>query len=110
MPAAELNALFNPPFPVRIPEYVDHAYTREALHIPADLALEYKGYIDVEFKLSRYGVPSGAKVRNKSLTATPALESILLRSLRREQFRPRITEDGSVRDNETMHVRFYFTY
>jgi hypothetical protein len=108
--AAELEAVFNPPYPVRIPEYVNHAYTRESLEIPDDIALEYKGYIDVEFKVSRFGIASGAKVRNKSLTATPALESILLRSVRRAQFRPRITSDGSVRDNETMHVRFYFTY
>lgn len=108
--AEQTTALFNPPYPVRIPEYVDHAYSRKALKIPADLALEYKGYIDLEFKLSRFGIPSSVKVRNKSLTATPALESILLRSLRRTQFRPRIASDGSVRDNETMHARFYFTY
>ncbi len=108
--AAELQAVFDPVYPVKIPEYVDHPYTRKALEIPADLALEYKGYVDVEFKLSRYGIPSGARVRNKSLTATPQLESILLRSIRRSQFRPRIAADGSVRDTETMHVRFYFTY
>jgi hypothetical protein len=108
--AEQLDAVFNPLYPIRVPEYATHAYTRKSLEIPADLALEYKGYIDVEFKLSRFGIPSGAKVRNKSLTATPALESILLRSVRRAQFRPRITTDGSVRENETMHVRFYFTY
>ena len=108
--AAELEAVFNPLYPVKIPEYVDHPYTRKALEIPADLAIEYKGYIDVEFKLNRYGIPSGARVRNKSLTATPQLESILLRNIRRAQFRPRIAADGSVRDTETMHVRFYFTY
>jgi tetratricopeptide (TPR) repeat protein len=108
--AAELDAVFNPTFPIRIPEYVDHAYTRKSLDVPEDLSLEYKGYIDVEFKLSRFGIPSGAKVRNKSLSATPQLESILLRDIRRAQFRPRIAADGSVRDTETMHVRFYFTY
>lgn len=109
-PAAELEAVFNPLYPVRIPEYVDHAYTRKSLEIPADLSIEYKGYIDVEFKVNRYGITSGARVRNKSLTATPQLESILLRSMRRAQFRPRIAADGSVRDTETLNVRFYFTY
>jgi hypothetical protein len=108
--AAELQAVFDPRYPVWIPEYVTHPYTRQALELPEDLVLEYKGYIDLEFKLSRFGIPSGARVRNKSLTATPQLESILLRSIRRAQFRPRIAADGSVRDTETMHVRFYFTY
>ena len=108
--AEQLAAVFNPPYPVRIPEYVYPAYTRKALNLPEDLALEYKGYIDVEFKVSRFGIPSAVKVRNKSLTATPPLEAMLLRSVRRAQFRPRITPDGSIRDNETMHVRFYFTY
>jgi hypothetical protein len=107
--AEELDALFNPPFPVEIPAYLNHPYTRQTLNIPADLALEYKGYIDIEFKLSRFGVPSAVSVISKSPTATPALESILVRNVRRAQYRPRIV-DGAVRDNETMHVRFYFTY
>ncbi len=106
---AELDVMFNPPVPKEIPEYVDRPYTRESLQIPADLALEYKGYIDVQFKLSRFGVPSGVSITSKSLTATPALESILLRKVRRAEYRPRIV-DGMVRDNETMQVRFYFTY
>lgn len=106
---AELTALFDPPFPVAIPSYLEHPYSRASLDIPADLALQYKGYVDVEFRLSRFGVPSAAKVLSKTETATPAVESMLLRHLRRTQFRPRLT-DGSVRDNETMQVRFYFTY
>jgi hypothetical protein len=104
-----LEAMFNPAWPVEVPTYLDHSYTRAALKIPDDLALEYKGYIDLEFKLSRFGIPSAVRVISKSETATPALESILARHLRRAQFRPRIT-DGSVRENETMQVRFYFTY
>lgn len=107
--ADELAALFNPPYPTRIPTYLKHPYTRAALNVPEDLALKYKGYIDVEYKLSRFGVPSALKVLNKTESATPAIETTLLRMLRRAQYRPRIT-DGSVRDNETMQARFYFTY
>lgn len=109
VPAAEIDALFNPAYPTEIPSYVDHPYTRAALGIPATLALKYKGYIDVEFKLNRFGVPSALEVLSKTESATPALEAMLLRDLRRAQFRPRIT-DGSVRGDETMQVRFYFTY
>ncbi|HEY0963821.1 MAG TPA: hypothetical protein VGE69_15835 [Pseudomonadales bacterium] len=108
-PATDVDALFNPPYPAEIPSYIDQPYTRAALDIPADLALQYKGYIDVQFKLSRFGVPSGLEVLSRTESASPAVEAILLRELRRAQFRPRIT-DGSVRDNETMQVRFYFTY
>ncbi len=105
----ELDALFNPLYPTDVPAYLDHPYTRKALEVPADLALEYKGYIDVEFKLSRFGVPSAVSIMSKSQSSTPALESILLRNIRRAQYRPRIV-DGMVRENETMHARFYFTY
>lgn len=107
--ANEIEALFNPAYPTEIPTYVDHPFTRNALGIPDDLALKYKGYIDVQFKLSRFGLASGLEVLSKSETATPAIESLLLRDIRRAQFRPRIT-NGTVRDNETMRVRFYFTY
>jgi hypothetical protein len=108
-PAAELAALFDPAFPIRIPVYADHPYTRKSLGIPEDQVLKYKGYIDVEFKLSRAGETSAVKIMNKSVTAPPRLESLLVRDLRNTRFRPRIA-DGMSRDNETMHVRFYFTY
>lgn len=108
-PQADVEALFDPAYPTEIPAYVEHPYTRAALNIPADLALRYKGYVDVQFKLSRFGVPSSLDVFSKTESVTPTIEALLLRDLRRAQFRPRIT-DGSVRDNETMQVRFYFTY
>jgi tetratricopeptide (TPR) repeat protein len=108
-PANEVDTLFNPAYPTEVPTYIDHPFTRSSLGLPDDLALKHKGYIDVQFKLSRFGVASGLEVLSKTETATPALETSLLRDLRRAQFRPRIV-DGSVRDNETMQVRFYFTY
>ena len=108
-PAAELDALFDPAFPIEIPVYVEHPYTRQALGIPQDQALKYKGYIDVEFRLSRAGETSSVRIMNKSLTTPPRLESLLVRHLRYSRFRPRIVH-GNLRDNETMHVRFYFTY
>src|SRR5690606_11417866 len=46
-PEGEVDALFNPAYPTEIPTYVEHPYTRAALGIPADLALRYKGYIDL---------------------------------------------------------------
>lgn len=108
-PAEELSAIFNPPYPQEIPSFLDPPFSRTSLDIPADVALEYKGYIDVEFELSRFGVPSRLSVLSKSSTASPALEGRLLRNLRRTQFRPRISE-GLTRDDETLRVRFYFTY
>ena len=104
-----LNALFNPPIPQEIPSFLAHPFTRELLEIPDDLALEYKGYIDVAFDLNRYGITSSLAVLGKSATATPALEGRLLRNLRRTQFRPRIV-DGMARETETLQIRYYFTY
>jgi tetratricopeptide (TPR) repeat protein len=105
----ELDALLNPAFPHMIPTYVEHPYTRESMKIPANLALEYKGYIDVEFELSRFGEPSSMRVLGRSPTATPELETRLLRSIRRTQYRPRVS-DGEVRSGQQMYARYYFTY
>lgn len=105
----ELDALFNPPVPHVVPSFLDHPYTRKSLEIPEDLALQYKGYIDVEFVLSRFGVPGSPAVLNKSPTASPALEARLLRNLRRTHFRPRVVA-GMPRDTETLQIRYYFTY
>lgn len=105
----ELGALFNPDYPPEIPSYLEHPYTREAIGLPADIALEYKGYIDVEFELSRFGVPSSISALGRSPTATPELEDRLLRNIRRAGYRPRIV-DGALRDEEQIYARFYFTY
>jgi tetratricopeptide (TPR) repeat protein len=105
----ELDALFNPAYPLEIPAYLEHPYTRESIGLPADIALEYKGYIDVEFQLSRFGVPSSIGVLGRSPTATPELETRLLRNIRRAGYRPRIV-DGALRDEEQIYTRFYFTY
>ncbi len=107
--AEELADLFNPPYPLEIPSYVEHAYTREALDIPADMALEYKGYIDIEFQLNRFGTPSSLHVLGKSPTASPAVEARLLRKIRHSQYRPRIV-DGAARATEWVRARFYYTY
>jgi tetratricopeptide (TPR) repeat protein len=105
----ELGALFNPDFPQEIPSYLEHPYSRASIGLPADVALEYKGYIDVEFKLSRYGVASSISVLGRSPTATPELEARLLRNIRRAGYRPRIA-DGALRDEEQIYTRFYYTY
>jgi hypothetical protein len=109
VPQARIDALLSPSLPREIPEFLQHGYSRKALELPADLALEYKGYIDVEFTLNRYGACGPVKVLGKAPTATPDIESRLLRNLRRSQFRPRY-DNGKVRETDLVQLRYYYTY
>jgi len=109
VPQAQIDALLKPALPLLVPSFLVHPYTRAALDIPADLALEYRGYIDVEFSINRFGSSGGMRVLGKSASADDFVESLLLRYLRRNTYRPR-HDDGVVRDNDTLQVRYYFTW
>lgn len=106
---ATIDALFKPPLPVLVPSFLVHPYSRAALDIPPDLALEYKGHIDVEFSINRFGSTGSIRVLGKSASADDTIESRLLRNLRRNSYRPR-HDNGVVRDNDTLQVRYYFTW
>src|SRR5690606_30635004 len=62
VPRREIDAIFKPALPEQIPEFLAHSNTRTAIGIPDSIALEYKGHIDVEYTLSRFGQAETIKV------------------------------------------------
>jgi len=106
---AEIDRLLSPPLPVPVPDFLIHPYTRQAFDVPREIALDYKGYIDVEFTVNRYGAPGTVKVLGKSEGTPAPVESRLLRNLRRDIFRPR-HEAGTVRESDQQRLRYYYTY
>ena len=104
-----LDALFNPAIPVIVPNFGIGSYSRAAQNIPSDLDLEYKGYIDVEFTLTKYGATRSVNVWGKSADTPEIVETLLVRHLRRAMFRPRIKSE-TIAEAELVQLRYFYTY
>jgi len=100
--------LFGAAVPVPVPEFLTHPYSRKALDIPADVALEYQGFIDVEFSINRYGAAGPVTVLGKSPGVAEFVESRLLRTIRNHTFRPHY-DNGVVRESSLLRLRYYYT-
>lgn len=101
--------LFQPAVPTVLPTFIEQRHTREALGIPADLALRYKGHIDVAFILNRYGQPEDVRVLDKTDPTPSVVEGQLIRQISRNVFRPRLYETGPD-DQDHVTLRYYFTW
>ncbi|MDG2176708.1 MAG: hypothetical protein P8M72_11345 [Gammaproteobacteria bacterium] len=110
IPQEELNALFSPGYPETIPGFIDYNYTRAAWNIPDDVALDYQGWIDLRFRLNRYGKPQNVEVLGRSLSVTEPIEDRLTRHIRNaSSFRPRFKEDKLL-EEDIIEARYYYTY
>ncbi len=104
-----LQALFAPPLPAVVPSFAHPRFSRAALKVPQDLALDYHGYIDVDYFLNKYGQIRTAQVLGSSPGTPVEITERLMRNLRNAQFRPRIQE-GALLESDHITARFYYTY
>jgi hypothetical protein len=109
MPQDQLDAILNPPLPEPLPTFIKPSWSRAALGLPAELALQYRGYIDVEYRLNRFGKANTVEVLGRSNPEVKLVEQRLLRSLRRAQFRPRM-ENGELKLSDVVQARYYYTW
>jgi hypothetical protein len=107
--ADELTALFDPPLPPEVPTFMVYPNTRQAFDLATDVALQYRGFIDVEYGLSRIGESQSPKILYVTPDTPEPLTAILLRAIRRGQFRPRM-RDGELVANDKITARYYYTY
>lgn len=105
----EIDALFHPLLPVSIPTFVMNPYTRASLSIPADAAIQYRGYVDVEFSIGRYGQTSMPRELARSQDVDDKVVEVLMRNIRRDQFRPRY-QDGHAIEEDRVQIRYYYSY
>ena len=90
--------------------FIDYNYTRAAWNIPDDVALDYQGWIDLRFRLNRYGKPQNVEVLGRSLSVTEPIEDRLTRHIRNaSSFRPRFKEDKLL-EEDIIEARYYYTY
>lgn len=109
LPAEQLNAVLSPAYPQTLPSFIRPSWSRVTLGIPEDQPLAYKGYIDVEFSINRFGKTLQMQVLGRSDPDVKLVEQRLLRSLRRTQFRPRF-EGEALRTGDTVQARYYYTW
>ncbi len=106
----DIDALFSPTFPDSIPEFITYRYSREAHNIPADLPLDYQGWVDIQLTINRFGRPQYISILRQSPTATEEIQDRLLRFLKSSTtFRPRFAND-SLLTEDTLQARYYYSY
>ncbi len=109
VPEEKLSRLLHPALPQEIPEFRSHRYTRPYLGIPDDVMLQYKGYVDVEFEVNRFGGPSSIMVLGTSPDTDEEIVDRLVNHIRYSQIRPRV-QNGKVPNADLYRLRYHYTY
>ncbi|MDG2177063.1 MAG: tetratricopeptide repeat protein [Gammaproteobacteria bacterium] len=104
-----LDSLFRPQMPVHLPRFTAKPNSREKFSISTETELEYEGYVDIAFTISKYGRAKRFEFLNSEGEITKRIESRLRRYLRNSPFRPRLDDQGkTVADRVTM--RYYVAF
>jgi len=103
-----IPGLSYPDLPVPIPSYVSPFYSRASNNISADAVLDYEGYIDVSFELSRLGNASDIEILSYTENTQDDTLRALRRMLRRTQFRLQLQDNEQYAENSYL-VRYYYT-
>ena len=96
---ASIDDIFSPKTPVVLPSFLPNPLASEETP-------EAKGYIDVAFKIGKYGKSNGIEIIGSTNNVTDAAKKNLVRMIARSTFRPRLTA-GRVADNSPIVVRYY---
>jgi hypothetical protein len=94
-----------PSVPVVLPVYLPAPNSREKLGIPAEAKVSFFGYIDMEFRLTKFGKARGIRQIGKGGEVTHNMEIRVNQYLRNVQFRPRFT--GTEADTGEVRLRYY---
>lgn len=103
-----IEGLRYPDLPATIPSFLSSAYTRGSNRLSPEEVLEYAGYIDVSFELSRFARPMRIRLLSSSEGTTIATERALLRKLRNTAYRRQIENQTEYSEN-AYTVRYYYT-
>jgi tetratricopeptide (TPR) repeat protein len=106
---ASIEHLFRPTMPVHLPLITAKPNSREKFGIHDEAELEYEGYIDIAFTVSKYGKARSFETLGATENVTRQIERRLVRYLRNSPFRPRLESDNRF-ESQRVEVRYYFTY
>ena len=106
IPEADLEAMFASRLPVQLPAFTALPHSRAYLGIADERNIDYEGYVDVSFELSRYGNAKRIRVRETSEGTDPDVVKRLKRLLNSMPFRPVVMENRE--DARHKSVRYYY--
>ena len=95
---SSVEKLFGPPTPVVLPAFQPNPLAR-------DETRSEKGYIDVEFEITRYGRSRAVEILDDA-NATNAAKQDLMTLIRSSRYRPRLTE-GAFAETTPVRMRYY---
>jgi len=104
-----LEAYFGPQMPVHLPRFTAKPNSREKFSISSEAELEYEGYVDITFTISKYGRAKRFEILNTEGEITKKIESRLRRYLRNSPFRPRFDEEGNSVSGK-VSLRYYVAF
>lgn len=103
-----IRTLVYPDVPVVLPTFLPAPNSREKLGIGPDEEVQYFGYFDVSFALTKNGKARSVKVQGRGGQVTKNMEMRLNDYLKNLVFRPRF-RDGKL-DTGTLRLRYYVGY
>ena len=106
IPKDVIDGILDPEIPEQLPVFTPLPHSREKFGIDTQMPLEFTGYIDITFKLSRFGNASKVTVTGSNGSPDKAVERRLRRLLHTSPFRPRIRDGEAV--TSQVDVRYYY--
>ena len=107
VPRTVIDALFSPTMPQQLPAMTPLPHSRAKFGIAPDATVAWDGYVDVSFRISRFGHAGHFEVLGSSGELTRDLKERLRRLVRGSPFRPRFV-DGDLAREDTVKLRYYF--
>jgi hypothetical protein len=104
-----LESIFRPQMPVHLPLFTAKPNTREKFSISPETELEYEGYVDIAFTISKYGRTKQLEILSSEGEITRQIESRLRRFLRNSPFRPRLDDEGNA-VSDRVSLRYYVAF
>lgn len=107
--AETVEAMFRPAMPVHLPLITPKPNSRDKFGISPASPIEYEGYIDIAFTISRYGRAKRFDVVNRSDNVSSDIQNRLKRYLRNSPFRPHMTENEEFESSQVV-LRYYYAF
>lgn len=106
--SAKREALLTPPLPQQLPEFMALPHSRGHFGLAADTPLQWQGWIDVSFEVSRYGKPQRLTLLDSSEGTDKAVQARLRRLLMASPFRPHIGPEGPEAAAHVYRLRYHY--
>ena len=103
-----IAGLAYPELPTYIPSFLSSPYTRGSNRLTPEEGLDYEGYIDINFSLSRYARPNRIRIQYISDGTTVETQRALISKLRSSTYRRQL-ENQTEYTEGTYSVRYYYT-